>query len=204
MNFQWTCTQYSKANYRNWFIFQNASLAVAPLIISSLRESVVDFTKPFKACDMNVLIARPEEKSSLLQFMTPLHWSVWMLIVVAVAFLSVVLTMIDRWVSLRRASQNIASRKYSLDLSSLSSRYAFELNKYAIPFHLISCCLLQTESEWWIWCRAATIYLLRESVVFLCLLRPGWDWRHSSGPLCTDSRELLVVLLSDYRIFVYR
>ncbi|XP_064623668.1 glutamate receptor ionotropic, kainate 2-like isoform X3 [Lineus longissimus] len=75
----------------------NASMSVSPLIISTEREAVVDFTKPFKQCDMNVLIARPDKKYNLLQFLTPLHWTVWILMAVAVIVLSIVLTMIDKF-----------------------------------------------------------------------------------------------------------
>ncbi|XP_074650207.1 glutamate receptor ionotropic, kainate 3-like [Tubulanus polymorphus] len=73
----------------------NASLAGAPLTINVQREEVIDFSKPFKTIGISILIKRPQDNVSYFQFMLPLSVNVWMLIIIALAFVSVIMVVID-------------------------------------------------------------------------------------------------------------
>jgi hypothetical protein len=77
-------------------VFQNAALALAPLTITLEREQAIDFTKPFKTLDVNILIEQPEKGQSLTQFLSPLSVYVWGMVLLALIVVSGVLCTIDR------------------------------------------------------------------------------------------------------------
>ncbi|XP_064637818.1 glutamate receptor ionotropic, kainate 3-like isoform X3 [Lineus longissimus] len=74
----------------------NAALAIAPLTITLEREEAIDFTKPFKTLDINILIELPEKGRSLTQFLSPLSIYVWGMVLLALIVVSAVLCAIDR------------------------------------------------------------------------------------------------------------
>jgi ABC-type amino acid transport substrate-binding protein len=45
--------------------FQEADLAIAPLTITSTREQVIDFSKPFMSLGISIMITKPVKDSSL-------------------------------------------------------------------------------------------------------------------------------------------
>jgi len=48
-------------------------MAIAPLTISSMRERVIDFSKPFMQLGISIMIKKPEkQKPGVFSFMDPL------------------------------------------------------------------------------------------------------------------------------------
>ena len=70
---------------------------VAPLTITSNRERVVDFTKPFMNLGISIMIKKPmKEKPGVFSFMDPFHPRVWMSISGACVVVSLVLFIVSR------------------------------------------------------------------------------------------------------------
>ena len=64
--------------------FQEASIAIAPLTITSQREEVVDFSKPFMNIGISIMIKKPEkQKPGVFSFMEPLSLEIWTCIIFA-------------------------------------------------------------------------------------------------------------------------
>ena len=58
---------------------QEADLAIAPLSITSERELVVDFTKPFMNVGISIMIKKPDKKKpGIFSFLQPFTLSLWM------------------------------------------------------------------------------------------------------------------------------
>lgn len=75
--------KYERMTYFNKSIhvcvFQTADIAVAPLTITSEREHVVDFSKPFMNLGISIMIKKPEkQKPGVFSFFQPFSFSVWM------------------------------------------------------------------------------------------------------------------------------
>ena len=67
----------------NLFVYlchpQEADLAIAPLSITSERELVVDFTKPFMNVGISIMIKKPDKKKpGIFSFLQPFTLSLWM------------------------------------------------------------------------------------------------------------------------------
>ena len=55
-------------------------MAVAPLTITSMRERVIDFSKPFMQLGISIMIKKPEkQKPGVFSFMDPLDRYIWLL-----------------------------------------------------------------------------------------------------------------------------
>jgi Ligand-gated ion channel/Ligated ion channel L-glutamate- and glycine-binding site len=81
-----------------WFMSQQADVAIAPLTITSQREHVVDFTKPFMNLGISIMIKKPEkQKPGVFSFMAPLSSQIWMCIVVSYFGVSVTLAVVGRF-----------------------------------------------------------------------------------------------------------
>lgn len=75
-----------------------ADLAVAPLTITSQRESVVDFSKPWMNLGISILISKPEKtKPGIFSFMAPLSGEIWMCVTFAYIGVSVILFLVSRF-----------------------------------------------------------------------------------------------------------
>ena len=75
---------------------QKADLAIAPLTISSRRERVIDFSKPFMTLGISVMIRKPEkQKPGVLSFTDPLHYLIWLCVVLAYIGVSLVLFVVN-------------------------------------------------------------------------------------------------------------
>ncbi|CAH1239675.1 glutamate receptor ionotropic, delta-1-like [Branchiostoma lanceolatum] len=76
---------------------KKADLAVSALTITSLREKVVDFTKPFMEYG-NVLVMRSPslEDRHILAFTHPFHWQVWLCIVTCMFTVGILLFLTSR------------------------------------------------------------------------------------------------------------
>ncbi|KAL3879137.1 hypothetical protein ACJMK2_031448, partial [Sinanodonta woodiana] len=73
-------------------------MAIAPISISSQRERVVDFTKPYMSLGISIMIKRTAVKeTSVFSFMDPLSYEIWMCILFAYIGVSVVLFLVSRF-----------------------------------------------------------------------------------------------------------
>ena len=77
---------------------QEADLAIAPLTIISVRERVIDFSKPFMSLGISIMIKKPiEEMPGVFSFMYPLSYEIWMCVIFAYIGVSVVLFLVSRF-----------------------------------------------------------------------------------------------------------
>lgn len=80
------------------FYFQDADMAIAPLTITSARENVIDFTKPFMSMGISIMIKKPMNRlPGVFSFMNPLSEEIWMCIIFAYVGVSVVLFLVSRF-----------------------------------------------------------------------------------------------------------
>ncbi|XP_018494805.2 glutamate receptor 1 [Galendromus occidentalis] len=79
-------------------IRNEADMAIAPLTITSARERVIDFTKPFMSLGISIMIKKPmKKKPGVFSFMNPLSREIWMCIIFAYVGVSVVLFLVSRF-----------------------------------------------------------------------------------------------------------
>ncbi|UYV60186.1 GRIA2 [Cordylochernes scorpioides] len=79
-------------------IRKEADIAIAPLTITSAREKVIDFTKPFMSLGISIMIKKPiNQKPGVFSFMNPLSEEIWMCIIFAYVGVSVVLFLVSRF-----------------------------------------------------------------------------------------------------------
>jgi len=77
---------------------QVADIAVAPLTITSVRERVIDFSKPFMQLGISIMIKKPEkQKPGVFSFMDPLHFYIWLCIVLSYLGVSLVMFLVGRF-----------------------------------------------------------------------------------------------------------
>jgi len=77
---------------------QDADVAVAPLTISSMRERVIDLSKPFMQLGISIMIKKPEkQKPGVFSFMDPLDRYIWFCIVLSYLGVSFVLFLVSRF-----------------------------------------------------------------------------------------------------------
>ncbi|ESN95806.1 hypothetical protein HELRODRAFT_86325, partial [Helobdella robusta] len=77
---------------------KEADLAIAPLTITSIRERVIDFSKPFMSLGISIMIKKPEkQKPGVFSFMEPLSQSIWYCIVISYLGVSLVLFLVSRF-----------------------------------------------------------------------------------------------------------
>ncbi|KAG1654325.1 Glutamate receptor 4 [Nymphon striatum] len=75
-----------------------ADIAIAPLTITSEREQVVYFTKPYMSMGISIMIKQPRDKTlEILSFMNPLSTEIWMSVIFAYVGVSVVLFLVSRF-----------------------------------------------------------------------------------------------------------
>ncbi|CAL4075670.1 unnamed protein product, partial [Meganyctiphanes norvegica] len=79
-------------------IRNEADIAIAPLTITSSRERVIDFTKPFMTLGISIMIKKPvKQKPGVFSFMSPLSQEIWMCVVFAYLGVSIVLFIVSRF-----------------------------------------------------------------------------------------------------------
>ncbi|XP_076056317.1 glutamate receptor 1-like [Oratosquilla oratoria] len=77
---------------------READIAIAPLTITSTRERVIDFTKPFMTLGISIMIKKPvRQKPGVFSFMSPLSEEIWMCVVFAYVGVSIVLFLVSRF-----------------------------------------------------------------------------------------------------------
>lgn len=72
-------------------------MCLGAISITSERETVVDFTKPYKQKMFNFLMKMPQEKTSIFQFLWPLSTQVWLLTISGMAVVGIILFVMDRF-----------------------------------------------------------------------------------------------------------
>nr|AAM47017.1 ionotropic glutamate receptor subunit [Homarus americanus] len=79
-------------------IEKRADIALAPLSVMAERENVVDFTVPYyDLVGITILMKKPKVPTSLFKFLTVLEPEVWLCILFAYGFTSVLLYIFDRF-----------------------------------------------------------------------------------------------------------
>jgi len=71
-------------------------MCLGAISITSSREGAVDFTKPFKMKMFNLLMKKPEKRSTIFQFLYPLSTYVWIMIIISLISVSFLLFFMDR------------------------------------------------------------------------------------------------------------
>ncbi|KAI0212673.1 Glutamate receptor 4 [Lamellibrachia satsuma] len=75
-----------------------ADLAIAPLTITSIRERVIDFSKPYMSLGISIMIKKPDkQKPGIFSFMNPLAFEIWMYIILAYLGVSLGLFLVSRF-----------------------------------------------------------------------------------------------------------
>lgn len=72
-NFQKHCVSLQTELIRH-----EADIAIAPMTITSERERVIDFSKPFMSLGISIMIKKPvKQKPSFFSFLDPLSKEIW-------------------------------------------------------------------------------------------------------------------------------
>ncbi|CAM1319691.1 GRIA2 (predicted) [Pycnogonum litorale] len=97
-----------------------ADIAIAPLTITSERERVIDFTKPYMSQGISLMIKKPvKQKPGVFSFMNPLSKHIWICIIAAYIGVSLVLFLVSRfspyeWHILNTSSGPVVSNEFSI------------------------------------------------------------------------------------------
>ncbi|CAM4941620.1 unnamed protein product [Rotaria socialis] len=103
---------------------READLAVAPLTITSQRENVVDFSKPWMNLGISILISKPEKnKPGVFSFMTPLSKEIWMCVAFAYIGVSVILFLVSRFSPYEWSMKNQETMQLSNKFSILNTLF---------------------------------------------------------------------------------
>ena len=94
-------------------------MAIAPLSITSDREEVVDFSKPFMNVGISIMIKKPEKKKpGVFSFMQPFTLELWMCIVFGYFSVSIGIFFVSRLSSSEwrrpRCRPNVTYNKFTL------------------------------------------------------------------------------------------
>ncbi|XP_078698838.1 glutamate receptor ionotropic, kainate 2-like isoform X3 [Branchiostoma floridae x Branchiostoma belcheri] len=76
---------------------RRADLAVAPFTITSSRERVIDFSKPFMNVGISILYRKPQTEDRLFAFLSPLSYDIWLYVLLAYVGVSGVLFFVARF-----------------------------------------------------------------------------------------------------------
>ncbi|KAH3842121.1 hypothetical protein DPMN_115609, partial [Dreissena polymorpha] len=95
--------KYDSNNQTSWngmigeLLRGEAEVAVAPLTITSEREEVVDFSKPFMDVGLSIMIKKPEvQKPGVFSFMQPLELKLWLCLVLGYATVGIGIFFVSR------------------------------------------------------------------------------------------------------------
>ena len=77
---------------------KDADIAIAPMTITSKRERVIDFSKPFMNLGISILFKRPIDNTpTLFSFLWPLSFEIWIYMLVAYLVVSFALFVVGRF-----------------------------------------------------------------------------------------------------------
>ncbi|KAH8020905.1 hypothetical protein HPB51_008732 [Rhipicephalus microplus] len=86
------------------FVISEADLAVGDITITSSREEAVDFTLPFMTLGVSILFRKNQEEHSLLFFLSPLSFDVWLCVAAAHVVIGLLLCWVTRVQTFRKSS----------------------------------------------------------------------------------------------------
>ncbi|XP_035687429.1 glutamate receptor ionotropic, kainate 2-like isoform X2 [Branchiostoma floridae] len=140
---------------------RRADLAVAPFTITSSREKVIDFSKPFMNVGISILYRKPQTEDRLFAFLSPLSYDIWLYVLLAYVGVSGVLFFVARftpyeWISIDPYE--------SLDLPAMEENHFTLMN--SLWFTLGA--LMQQGSD--MWSRAASTKMVMGSWWFFMLI----------------------------------
>ncbi|EZA55532.1 Glutamate receptor [Ooceraea biroi] len=79
-------------------IRKEADIAIAPMTITSERERVIDFSKPFMSLGISIMIKKPiKQKPGVFSFLNPLSKEIWVCIIFCYMAVSIVLFIVSRF-----------------------------------------------------------------------------------------------------------
>ncbi|XP_014487057.1 PREDICTED: glutamate receptor 1 isoform X2 [Dinoponera quadriceps] len=79
-------------------IRKEADIAIAPITITSERERVIDFSKPFMSLGISIMIKKPiKQKPGVFSFLNPLSKEIWVCVIFAYIAVSIVLFIVSRF-----------------------------------------------------------------------------------------------------------
>nr|KAF7404092.1 hypothetical protein H0235_014786 [Vespula pensylvanica] len=75
-----------------------ADIAIAPMTITSERERVIDFSKPFMSLGISIMIKKPiKQKPGVFSFLNPLSKEIWVCVIFSYIGVSIVLFIVSRF-----------------------------------------------------------------------------------------------------------
>ncbi|ESO08945.1 hypothetical protein HELRODRAFT_74189 [Helobdella robusta] len=129
-------------------IREEADLAIAPLTISSVRERVVDFSKPFMNLGISIMIKKPEkQKPGVFSFMDPIDNDIWTCICFSYLGVSFTLYFVCRFSPYEFCSKSKHKRDFTLRNSLWFALGAFMQQGVGLSPKSISGRLIG--SSWW-------------------------------------------------------
>uniref|UniRef100_A0A0C9QXE8 Glu-RI_0 protein n=1 Tax=Fopius arisanus TaxID=64838 RepID=A0A0C9QXE8_9HYME len=79
-------------------IRKESDLAIASMTITSERERVIDFTKPFMSLGISIMIKKPiKQKPGVFSFLNPLSKEIWVCVIFSYIGVSIVLFIVSRF-----------------------------------------------------------------------------------------------------------
>ncbi|XP_046410710.1 glutamate receptor 1 isoform X1 [Neodiprion pinetum] len=79
-------------------IRKEADIAIASMTITSERERVIDFTKPFMSLGISIMIKKPiKQKPGVFSFLNPLSKEIWVCVIFSYIGVSIVLFIVSRF-----------------------------------------------------------------------------------------------------------
>ncbi|KAF7990138.1 hypothetical protein HCN44_009873 [Aphidius gifuensis] len=79
-------------------IRNEADVAIAPMTITSERERVIDFSKPFMSLGISIMIKKPvKQKPGVFSFLNPLSKEIWVCVIFSYIGVSIVLFIVSRF-----------------------------------------------------------------------------------------------------------
>ncbi|CAB0019762.1 unnamed protein product [Nesidiocoris tenuis] len=79
-------------------LFQDADMAIAPMTITSERERVIDFSKPFMTLGISIMIKKPvKQNPGVFSFLNPLSKEIWVCVIFSYIGVSIVLFIVSRF-----------------------------------------------------------------------------------------------------------
>ncbi|XP_077301920.1 glutamate receptor 1-like [Arctopsyche grandis] len=77
---------------------KEADIAIASMTITSERERVIDFSKPFMSLGISIMIKKPvKQKPGVFSFLNPLSKEIWVCVIFSYLGVSIVLFMVSRF-----------------------------------------------------------------------------------------------------------
>jgi len=77
---------------------QEADIAIASMTITSERERVIDFSKPFMSLGISIMIKKPvKQKPGVFSFLNPLSKEIWVCVIFSYVGVSIVLFIVSRF-----------------------------------------------------------------------------------------------------------